>query len=164
LTDYHEAVRATGPAVVSDGPAGGTTVLVLDPAGLGKHGELPPTWQPITEARRVVWCRLPAAGFDPEEISVLLEELSDTSVHVLTSGSIVEDVLSIARTWRGAVRSVLLVDPEPGALGGPAARARNDGLDVRVIAEERDPAEDLGAEPLPLGHPAVVRELARYLG
>jgi hypothetical protein len=164
MTDYHDDVRTEGPVVVRAGPAGGTTVLVFDPAGLGKHGELPPTWEPITETRRVVWCRLPAAGFDPNEVNTLFEEHHEAGVHVLTSGSAVEDVLSLARSSGSTVRSVFLVDPEPGALSGPVAAAQNEGIDVRVIAEERDPAEDIGAEPLPLGHPAVVRELTQYLG
>lgn len=165
MTDYHETVRTAGPMVLSEGPVGGTTVLVLDPAGIGKHGELPPTWQPITEVLRVVWCRLPAAHFDANEVSALLDEVSGTTVHLVTSGRVVTDVLSLAREASESVRSVFLVDPEPDAdsLAGPIGMARAGGIEVRTIAENRDPAEDIGVDPLPLGHPAVVRELTPHL-
>lgn len=165
MSDYHETVRTAGPMVLREGPAGATTVLVLDPAGIGKHGELPPTWEPITEVLRVVWCRLPAADFDANEVSALLDEAGGTTVHVVTSGSVAAEVLSLARDRADSVRSVFLVDPEPDAdsLAGPIGLAGTEGIEVRTIAENRDPAEDIGADPLPLGHPAVVRELTPHL-
>ena len=46
-----EPVRSEGPAVVTAGDPSGPKVIVLDPAGAAKHGELPATWRPLTEKR-----------------------------------------------------------------------------------------------------------------
>lgn len=169
MADFDDSVRTDGPTVIKQGPVNATTVLVLDPAGIGKHGELPATWRPLADVVEVLWCRLPAARFDPELVADLLDERGRTGVHLVTSGLTALDAMELARTRDDAVRSVFLVDPDPG----PTAELSVDGLresllqraiEVRRIAEHRDPDEDYGSEPLPLGHPAVVRELTQYLG
>lgn len=142
--------RSAGPSAVWAGPKDAPAVVVLDPAGVGRHGDLPATWRPLAEHLQVLWCRLPAADGPWREVSDVLAEFEgrDVPVHLLTSGPAAASALYLADRYRGFVRSVLLVDPEEGP-----DRTTGQAADVRVIARR----------PLPLGHPDVVVEVVRVL-
>ncbi|MEO6082101.1 MAG: hypothetical protein ABIQ18_03255 [Umezawaea sp.] len=145
-----DLTRSAGPSAMWAGPKDAPAVVVLDPAGVGRHGDLPATWRPLVEYLQVLWCRLPAADGPWREVSDVLAEFDGRGVpvHLLTSGPAAASALYLADRYRGLVRSVLLVDPEDGP-------DRTTGLaaDVRVIA----------TRPLPLGHPDVVVEVVRVL-
>ncbi|MFE2756471.1 hypothetical protein ACFXGA_31180 [Actinosynnema sp. NPDC059335] len=74
--------RTAGPSVVWAGPPDAPAVVVLDPAGVGRHGELPGTWRPLTEHLQVMWCRLPAADEPWDEVDEVLSEFADRAVPV----------------------------------------------------------------------------------
>jgi hypothetical protein len=142
--------RSAGPSAVWAGPKDAPAVVVLDPAGVGRHGDLPATWRPLTEHLQVLWCRLPAADGPWREVSDVLAEFEgrDVPVHLLTSGPAAASALYLAHRYRAFVRSVLLVDPEEGP-----DRTTGHAADVRVISRR----------PVPLGHPDVVVEVVRVL-
>ncbi|HWO63952.1 MAG TPA: hypothetical protein VNO31_28360 [Umezawaea sp.] len=141
---------SAGPSAVWAGPRDAPVVVVLDPVGGGRDGDLPATWRPLTEHLQVLWCRLPAADGPWREVSDLLAEFEGRGVpvHVLTGGPAASSALYLADRYRDLVRSVLLVDPEDGP-----DRTTGQAADVRVIADR----------PLPLGHPDVVVEVLRVL-
>jgi len=145
-----DVTRSAGPSAMWAGPADAPAVVVLDPAGVGRHGDLPATWRPLAEHLQVLWCRLPAADGPWREVSDVLAEFEGRGVpvHVLTSGPAAASALYLADRYRGLVRSVLLVDPEDGP-----DRTTGQSADVRVIVRR----------PLPLGHPEVVVEVVRVL-
>ncbi|GLZ30032.1 hypothetical protein Lesp02_22220 [Lentzea sp. NBRC 105346] len=152
MRDFDEPQRAAGPGVVVEGPPHAPTVLVIDPAGAGSHGEIPATWRELTEHLRVVWLRAPAA---PAWVSTMDEVLTrhrrdKASLDIVTSGPIAAEVLSLASRHRELIRAVLLVDPEVPDLSA-------EGVDVRVVAAHGDES------PLPLGHPDVVIAVVRSL-
>ncbi|WP_053715992.1 hypothetical protein [Saccharothrix sp. NRRL B-16348] len=77
-----EEPRTGGPSVVWAGPPDAPAVIVLDPAGVGRHGDLPGTWRPLTEYLQVMWCRLPAADEPWHEVDEVLSEFADRNVPV----------------------------------------------------------------------------------
>ncbi|MCE6996800.1 hypothetical protein LZG04_18605 [Saccharothrix sp. S26] len=139
--------RSEGPSVVWSGPPDAPAVVVLDPAGVGRHGDLPGTWRPLTEYLQVMWCRLPAADEPWHEVDEVLSEFADRSVPVhLVAGAAAgagvgelirrhQDVITSAQTFAAPVplghpevvlevlRELLAqdVDPRAGEAGEQAA-------------------------------------------
>ncbi|AXB43766.1 hypothetical protein A4R43_15555 [Amycolatopsis albispora] len=113
---------------------------MFDPNGLAKHGELPATWRPLTERRRVVWCRVPADGALTEAAELLADGGLTPPVHVVCGAQAVHPVLRVLDDQPDAAASLLLVNPPP--------EARNTG-------------EVITLEDLPLGHPEVVAAVER---
>jgi len=77
-----EETRTHGPAVVWAGPEDAPVVVVLDPAGVGVHGDLPASWRPLTEHLRVMWCRLPASEEPWREVDEALSDFGSRGVRV----------------------------------------------------------------------------------
>ncbi len=110
-----EEPRTEGPSVVWAGPPDAPAVVVLDPAGVGRHGDLPGTWRPLTEYLQVMWCRLPAADEPWQEVDEVLSEFADRAVPVhLVAGAAAgsgvgelirrhEDLISSAQTFAAPV-------------------------------------------------------------
>ncbi|SDZ23888.1 hypothetical protein SAMN05421504_11133 [Amycolatopsis xylanica] len=160
-------VRSAGPPVVADGDPGGQTLIVLDPAGLGKHDEVPATWRPFTDQRQILWCRIPAEGAlsAAEELLGDADDDSALVVDIVASGPVAEEALRLAARHPPAVRAVMLVDPawEPDHLAR-LAKLDEAGVEVRVIAHSRGGELDRVPPPLPLGHPDVVAAVYRTIG
>lgn len=181
-----EPLRAEGPAVTVHGHGGDRRVLVLDPAGAGKHDELPATWRPLTDRHEIVWVRLPAS--DDGECDGLLSAADPARprTDVVTSGPYGEFAIDLARRHTSAVRSVLLVDPAADQVsdsdrptdsdhaseaddawlrrhGSEIDEAERAGVTVEVIAHSTDDDQDRVPPPLPLGHPRVVETVQRAL-
>ncbi|MFD0207256.1 MULTISPECIES: hypothetical protein [Saccharothrix] len=134
-----EEPRSGGPSVVWAGPPDAPAVIVLDPAGVGRHGDLPGTWRPLTDHLQVMWCRLPAADEPWHEVDEVLSEFADRSVPVhLVAGAAAgagvgelirrhQDLISSAQTFAAPVplghpevvlevlRELLDQDVDPGA-------------------------------------------------
>lgn len=148
MREFDEPTRASGPGVVVEGPPDAPTVLVIDPAGAGSHGEIPATWRELAEHLRVVWLRTPAApAWKSTMDKVLLRHHKDkATIDVVSSGPIAGEVVDLASRHRELIRAVLLVDPER-EVSSPA---------VRIINGD-------GPKPLPLGHPDVVVAVVREL-
>ncbi|TQM79512.1 hypothetical protein FHX81_1820 [Saccharothrix saharensis] len=110
-----EEPRTEGPSVVWAGPPDAPAVVVLDPAGVGRHGDLPGTWRPLTEHLQVMWCRLPATDEPWHEVDEVLSEFADRSVPVhLVAGAAAgsgvgdlirrhEDLITSAQTFAAPV-------------------------------------------------------------
>ncbi|MFJ6672869.1 hypothetical protein ACIQMJ_17300 [Actinosynnema sp. NPDC091369] len=110
-----EEPRSEGPSVVWAGPPDAPAVVVLDPAGVGRHGDLPGTWRPLTEHLQVMWCRLPATDEPWHEVDEVLSEFADRAVPVhLVAGAAAgsgvgdlirrhEDLISSAQTFAAPV-------------------------------------------------------------
>jgi hypothetical protein len=110
-----EEPRTEGPSVVWAGPPDAPAVVVLDPAGVGRHGDLPGTWRPLTEYLQVMWCRLPATDEPWHEVDEVLSEFADRAVPVhLVAGAAAgsgvgelirrhEDLISSAQTFAAPV-------------------------------------------------------------
>lgn len=154
MREFDEPTRATGPGVVSDGPAGAPTVLVIDPAGEAPHNEIPATWRDLTDRLRIVWLRVPAVPEWKSTVDTVLARHRDddirTVLDVVTSGPIAADVLDLVRRHENLVRSVLLVDPEIPV----------DEPFAQVIAHDNNA---LTPAPLSLGHPDVVFGVVKAL-
>ncbi|ANZ38033.1 hypothetical protein BBK82_20195 [Lentzea guizhouensis] len=150
MRDFDEPVRAAGPGVVVDGPAGAPTVLVIDPAGEAVHDGIPATWRPLTDTVRVVWLRVPAAPTWQSTVDKVLaahrDDESPVRLDVVCSGPIAADVVDLVRRHEHLVNSVLLVDPET-EIAAPFGK---------VIARTHPSADDRVPAPMPLGHPDVV--------
>lgn len=177
-----EPARSEGPSVVTAGDASGPKVIVLDPAGAGKHDELPATWRPLTEKRAIFWCRVPAGGALTEADDVLGDAgPDDPQIAIVASGPFAAEALQLAERHSGAASHLLLVDPASDAFlpSGDAAKAneawlaehedvvtklREAGTQVRVVASSTDGPEDRVPPPLPLGHPTVVAAVRMALG
>ncbi|NGY58159.1 hypothetical protein G7043_04330 [Lentzea sp. NEAU-D13] len=156
MRDFSEPARATGPGVVADGPAGATTLLVIDPAGEALHDEIPATWRTLTDRLRIVWLRVPAAPEWKSTVDAVLTKHRDdprTVLDVVTSGPMAAEVVDLVRGHEDLVRSVLLVDPEV-AVDAPFAQ---------VVARSQEVPDDRIPAPLPLGHPYVVFGVAEAL-
>jgi hypothetical protein len=141
-------------------------VLVLDPAGAGKHDELPATWRPLAERRGVFWCRVPAGGALGEADDLLGDHRpGDPEIAVVAGGPCAAVALRFLERHPGAATHLLLVDPEPGALDGRddvVAKVREAGTDLRVVTSgSAGPAD---RTPRPLGHPDVVAAVRWALG
>jgi pimeloyl-ACP methyl ester carboxylesterase len=175
MADQEETdpVRADGPRVVWEGPAGAPALLVFDPAGAGKHDELPATWREFGETRQVLWCRLPAEGALAEAEDALGDPSAlGRQVDVVASGPVAEIALEAVHRHPDGVRSLLLVDPAAGRrVAGDPEEADADwidlhereragleraGISMQVIAHSHGGDEDRVPPPLPLGHPQVV--------
>ena len=182
MADQVAARRARGPELVVAGPADRPVLLVLDPSGAALHGELPATWRDLTGGLRVVWCRLPAVSEPWPDLLTVLDDVGRAGpVDVLAAGPAATAALDLARAHPQRVRSLLLVDPESGAVPVPAAaepmsfalwqerseHARAElataGVTVRVVARSTGDERDRVPPPLPLGHPDVVAQVARAL-
>lgn len=175
--------RSGGPSVVSAGPRDAPAVLVLDPAGIAKHDDLPPGWERLAARRRVVWCRLPVQGA-LADCRAALDELArgNAPVDLVTSGPTAEMAMDLAVTRPTAVRSVLLIDP-----GSPDARfpstvdaldadasweertrwrveeVEQAGVAVRIVGHSAGGSRDRVPPPIPLGHPDVVEVISEAL-
>ncbi|WP_410570890.1 hypothetical protein [Amycolatopsis sp. cmx-4-61] len=177
-----EPVRSEGPSVVTAGDLSGPKVVVLDPAGAGKHDELPATWRPLAEQRAVVWCRVPAGGALTEADDLLGDAgPGDPEIAVVASGPFAAEALQLVERHPGAAAHLLLVDPASDAFlgSGDAAQAneawltehddvvtklREAGTEVRIAASSTDDLDDRVPPPLPLGHPNVVTAVRAALG
>lgn len=100
--------RSEGPSVVWAGPPDAPVVVVLDPAGVGRHGDLPGTWRPLTEYLQVMWCRLPAADEPWQEVDEVLSEFVDRGVpvHLVAGAAAGADVGDLVRRHEGLISSV----------------------------------------------------------
>jgi pimeloyl-ACP methyl ester carboxylesterase len=147
-----ERVRADGPAVVRKGPAGQPAVVVLDPRGDAKHGELPATWRSLAEDVEVVWWRLPTMVREGRDVGSLIADLAvDGRLYLVGAGDAALLTLSLAGQYRAGVVSVVLVDP-PWPDDVEAGQRLVDDPSLQVAQVWTDP-EDM----LPIGHPDVVR-------
>jgi hypothetical protein len=169
-----DPVRAEGPETVIEGEPGSPLVIVLDPAGAAKHGELPATWRPFTYQRRIVWCRLPTDGALTRADEILGGEAGSGPVtDVVASGPFAGTALRLAERHADTVRALLLADPaaDRSHEADLAEEADEDwerrnaerigaleakGLTVRVIAHSSGSEFDRLPAPLPLGHSNVV--------
>ena len=177
-----ELSRSEGPSVVLAGDPSGAKVIVLDPAGAGRHDELPGSWRPLSDQRAIFWCRLPAGGALTEADDLLGDHgPADPRIAVVASGPFAAEALQLAERHPGAAEHLLLVDPASDAFltSDDAAKAneawlaehddvvaklREAGTDVRLAASSTDGAEDRVPPPLPLGHPDVVSAVRAALG
>lgn len=160
-----DPVRAEGPAVVADGDLEGPKIVVLDPAGEGKHDELPATWRPFTARRQVIWCRLPVDGALSQAEDVLGDaDPEGPPIDVVASGSAAGDALRLAERHPGALGHVLLVDPETAETSALADRVRSGGTAVEVLPHSTGEPFNRVPPPLPLGHPDVVAAITKILG
>src|SRR5689334_18283064 len=123
-----EPVRSEGPSVVTAGDPSGPQVIVLDPAGAAKHGELPATWRPLTEKRAVFWCRVPAGGALTEADDLLGDAgPGDPEIAVVASGPFAAEAMQLVERHPGAGAHPLLVDPASDSFLAPDdATAAND--------------------------------------
>ncbi|SFQ31422.1 hypothetical protein SAMN05421810_10670 [Amycolatopsis arida] len=166
------AARAEGPVMVVEGPSGAPSLVVLDPSGAAKHAEVPATWRPLTERRRLVWCRLPADGSLAQAERLLADrDVLGRPVDVVTSGPAVPAVVDLLGHHPGAVRALLLVDPGANADGGvepaPVTERREElrraGVVVETVAQSPGGTRDRVEPPMPMGHPDVVDAVERAL-
>lgn len=99
--------RSGGPSVVWAGPPDAPAVIVLDPAGVGRHGDLPGTWRPLTEYLQVMWCRLPAADEPWHEVDEVLSEFADRAVpvHLVAGAAAGSGVGELIRRHEGLISS-----------------------------------------------------------
>ncbi|WET82342.1 hypothetical protein P3102_14600 [Amycolatopsis sp. QT-25] len=163
MTAEPDPVRAEGPAVVTDGDSG-AKLLVLDPAGEGKHGELPATWRPLTAQRQVIWCRLPVDGALSQAEDVLGDaEPGGPPIDVVAAGESAGDALRLAERHPGVASHVLLVDPVPDESSELAGRVRSGGTAVDVLPHSTGEPYNRIPPPLPLGHPDVVAGITKIL-
>ncbi|MBK1788417.1 hypothetical protein [Prauserella cavernicola] len=155
--------RTHGPALVREGQSGAPAILVLDPLGEAKHGDLPPTWSGLVADRHVCWCRLPADGARTEAEDLLADpDAIGYTVDLVVSGPVAFEGLGMAARHPDTVRSVLLVAPESHSLhdGEDLIAARtteleSEGVVVTVVARSFEGERDRIGPPLPLGHPDV---------
>ncbi|VVJ25044.1 Uncharacterised protein [Amycolatopsis camponoti] len=163
MTAASDSARAEGPSVVTAGDPSGPKVIVLDPAGAGKHDGLPATWRPLAERRGVFWCRVPAGGALGEADDLLGDHgPGDPEIAVVAGGSSAATALQFIERHPGAATFLLLVDPDsdsaaPAGRDDVVTKVREAGTDVQVLSAD---AED----PLPLGHPDVVAAVRAALG
>jgi hypothetical protein len=126
--------RAEGPAVVREGELGAPAVLVLDPAGEGRHGRIPASWEDLGAPVSVTWLRLPASEAPDESARAAFEELTAAGqgVHLVASNGACRLAEELAMRRLEAVLSVVLVDPEvaaPDDAGLDGGRLDGAGLD-----------------------------------
>jgi hypothetical protein len=160
-----DPVRAEGPPTVVDGDIEGPKIVVLDPAGEGKHDELPATWRPFTARRQVIWCRLPVEG----ALSHAEEVLGDAdpegpTIDVVASGPAAEEALRLVERHPAVVGHVLLVDPDTDETSALADRVRSAGTAVELLPHSTGAPFNRVPPPLTLGHPDVVAAITKVLG
>lgn len=139
-----------------DGPA----LVVVDPAGLARHGELPPTWDRLAAHFQIAWCRVPASKRSIEDVEDVFETLAErrAAANLVASGAACDAALALAREYGDIVASVLLVDPP-----GDAHSLPDSDIEVRVVARSHSGPADRVEAPIPLGHPEVVAGLVTAL-
>ncbi|MEU4448178.1 hypothetical protein AB0K14_36590 [Actinosynnema sp. NPDC050801] len=141
-----EEPRTGGPSVVWAGPPDAPAVVVLDPAGVGRHGDLPGTWRPLTEYLQVMWCRLPAADEPWHEVDEVLSEFADRAVpvHLVAGAAAGAEVGELIRRHQDLINSAQTF-AAPVPLGHPEVvlEVLRELLD-RDVDPRTDPA---GAEP-----------------
>lgn len=137
----------SSPAVVWAGRDYGPALVVVDPSGAAKPGELPATWRSLAEEHQIAWCRVPAGDPLPTDVEDVLETLAQqqTRVDLVAAGLVCDAAVRLGAEFAASVRSVLLVDPGPVTAGG---------VRTRVVA--RSAGRESVEPPLPLGHPVVV--------
>ncbi|MBB5800681.1 hypothetical protein F4560_000449 [Saccharothrix ecbatanensis] len=103
-----EDQRTEGPSVMWAGPPDAPAVVVIDPAGVGRHGDLPGTWRPLTEYLQVMWCRLPATEEPWREVDEVLNEFVDRGVpvHLVAGAAAGAEVGELVRRHEGLISSV----------------------------------------------------------
>lgn len=164
MTAESDPVRAEGPSVVTEGSDEAAKLLVLDPAGEGKHGELPATWRPLAARRQVIWCRLPVDGALSQAEDVLGDaEPGGPPIDVVAAGDSAAEALRLAERHPGAASHVLLVDPVPDESSELAERVRSGGTAVDVLPHSTGEPYNRIPPPLPLGHPDVVAGVTKIL-
>ncbi|GAB2978233.1 hypothetical protein [Saccharothrix stipae] len=141
-----EEPRSGGPSVVWAGPPDAPAVVVLDPAGVGRHGDLPGTWRPLTEHLQVMWCRLPAADEPWHEVDEVLSEFADRAVpvHLVAGAAAGAEVGELIRRHQDLINSAQTF-AAPVPLGHPEVV-----LEVlrELLDRDVDPrAGRTGAEP-----------------
>ncbi|MFE9747675.1 hypothetical protein ACFYOT_22455 [Saccharothrix saharensis] len=140
-----EEPRTEGPSVVWAGPPDAPAVVVLDPAGVGRHGDLPGTWRPLTEHLQVMWCRLPATDEPWHEVDEVLSEFADRSVpvHLVAGAAAGSGVGDLIRRHEDLITSAQTF-AAPVPLGHPEVV-----LEVlrELLAEGVDPQVDQVGEP-----------------
>ncbi|GGP71904.1 hypothetical protein [Saccharothrix coeruleofusca] len=142
-----EEARSAGPSVVSTGPADAPVVVVLDPAGVAIHGELPATWRPLTDHLHVTWCRLPAADESWSEVERVFDDCAQRGVpvHLVAGAAAGARVGELATKYDGTIRSVQTF-AAPIPLGHPEVV-----LEVlrELLGHGVDAGVDPGAQPVP---------------
>ncbi|WP_116204415.1 hypothetical protein [Amycolatopsis circi] len=134
------------------------TLVVLDE---GAQGEVPPGWRQAAPEHRIVHC-------PPDRAPALLEQAAGPRplADVVAGGQWVPVALRLAERYPDAVRSVLLVGPDPegngrasrewfAAHGTRVASVREAGVEVELL-----PPGPAGA---PLTEPRVAAALAATL-
>lgn len=160
-----DPVRAEGPPVVVDGEPKGPKIVTLDPAGEGKHGELPATWRPFTARRQVIWFRLPVDGALSQAEDLLGDaDPEGPPIAVVASGPAAEEALRLAERHPGVIGHVLLVDPDTDETSALTDRVRSGGTAVEVLPHSTGEPFNRVPPPLPLGHPDVVAAIIKILG
>ncbi|MFD2422367.1 hypothetical protein [Amycolatopsis pigmentata] len=177
-TASSDPVRATGPPAVPEGTPDGPIVLVLDPSGAAKHGELPATWRDFAREWRILWSRVPAdPGLTRPEDYLTAH---DRAVTLVASGSSAGDALELAEKHPTAVRAVLLVDPGTDRYVAPergdaetvrweeatASRRKaleEEGVTVETVALSTGGERDRVPAPIPLGHPDVAEAVRKAI-
>ncbi|WP_051166620.1 hypothetical protein [Amycolatopsis orientalis] len=133
-------------------------LVILDE---GARDEVPPGWQQAAPEHQVVPC-------PPEEAPALLEQAAGAKplADVVAAGQLAPVALRLAERHPDAVRSVLLVGPDPegngrasgdwfAAYGTRVASAREAGVEVEVLPH--------GAAGAPLTEPGVAAAVAAAL-
>jgi hypothetical protein len=176
-----DPVRSAGSPAVTEGTPDGPVVLVVDPAGATKHGELPRTWSELAQDWQITWCRPASGGTLTEADDVLANPpRPGRSVHIVASGPFADDALRLAQRHTNAVRAVVLIDPaadrrissdrgdaqtrrwEDDTAGRRTALA-DAGVEVKVVAYSTGGARDLASTPVPLGHPDVAEAVRQAI-
>ncbi|ATY11765.1 hypothetical protein CU254_15805 [Amycolatopsis sp. AA4] len=133
-------------------------LVVLDE---GASDEAPPGWRQAAPEHRIVAC-------PPDRAPALLEQAAEAKplADVVAGGQLVPVALRLAEQHPDAVRSVLLVGPDPegdgrasrewfAAYGNRVASAREAGVEVEVLPH--------GPAGAPLSEPRVAAAVAATL-
>lgn len=172
MTDHFpvDIPRASGPAPANGGDS--RALLVLDPAGADAGDGVPVAWRPMALTRRIVWCRVPAGGFEHARRFLREPEVGRRAVDVVSTGPTARSAVRLAHDNADRVRSLLLLDPaaeqylHPTTVtsqgAGTGIRDLADaGVIVRVISHQLTIGTQDPVHPqLPLGHPEAVTALA----
>jgi hypothetical protein len=147
--------RAEGPAVVREGEPGAAAVLVLDPAGEGRHGRIPASWEELDPAVRVTWLRLPACEAPVEMAREAFDELcaDGRRVHLVAGGVACRLAELLAVRQPDSLLSVVLVDPD---------RADADRADADRADADRADADRAGSGLVDSGATVVEQALLEH--
>lgn len=154
-----EETRTHGPAVVWAGPDDAPVVVVLDPAGVGLHGDLPASWRPLAEHLRVMWCRLPASDGSWREVDEALSGFAARGerVHLVAGAGAGSEVGDLIRRHEGVVGSAQTF-AAPVPLGHPE-------VVLEVVREllDHDVTPGAAEEPARPGTTSLVGDAASAL-